>query len=161
MIRGASLAALIVLASAGCGGPNLDVEPWCQLGTGEVEWVPMFDGDEAWVVRGIQGGDHIWGSARVTGLDWTEITLIFEILDEEGFPVTDSSRLTTSLTQCPRSMEGCDPGMGETVGFPILVENPSEIVGDDIILRLTAADGSGRSTATDEYAVKARRATSE
>jgi len=136
----------------GCVEPNLDREPWCEIGTGDVEYVPLQDGDEVGVVGGIQGGDHIWGSARVTGVDWRDITLVFELLDDEGLPASESSSLIGELQHCTRSDTECEPGMGETVGFPVIVEELSSVVGDDITMRLTVTDRAGR-TATDAVAV--------
>jgi hypothetical protein len=148
----AGLTAVTTLAVTGCAMPDLDREPWCELGTGDVEFVPLQDGDEVGVVGGIQGGDHIWGSARVVGVDWTEVTLVFELLDEDGALVTPSSTLIGELPHCTRSDEACEDGMGETVGFPVIVERVSDVVGDDITMTLTVTDREGR-TATHAIVV--------
>lgn len=148
----------LTVALAGCVQPNLDREPWCQIGTGDVEFIELNDGDEVGVVRGIQGGDHIWGSARVTGVDWLDITLVFELLDEDGLPASDSSSLFGELQHCTRSDAACDVGMGETVGFPVIVQEISDVVGDDITMKLTATDREGR-TASHSVAVDPFRET--
>ncbi len=143
---------VLALGLGACVGPDLDREPYCQLGTGDVEFVPIDDGSEVGVVRGIQGGDHIWGSARVVGIDWTDVTLVFELLDDEGLPVTESSTLIGELNHCPMQDAGCARGMGETVGFPVIVEDVSDVVAHAITMKVTAVDAEGR-TATHEVTV--------
>ncbi len=156
----ALLTALTLGLTVGCVQPNLDRKPWCQIGTGDVEFIDLADGDEVGVVRGIQGGDHIWGSARVIGVNWLDITLVFELLDEDGLPVTDSSTLIGELVHCTRSDEACDQGMGETVGYPVIVEDISDVVGDDITMKVTATDREGR-TASHSVQVEPYRETDD
>lgn len=152
-MRGLIVATVLLV---GCSVPDLDREPWVELGTGEVEFIPVSEGDHVDLVHGLQGGDHIWGSARVTGIDWREITLEFELLDEDDEQVTEPSLLVTALQQCPRSDDGCEAGMGETVGFPVIVDPPSAVFGGDITMKVTAFDEDGR-LATDEVGVKPGR----
>jgi len=150
-VRALLLALPIVLAA--CDVPDLDRDPFVQLGTGEVEFVPLEEGDDVGVVHGIQGGDHIWGSARATGVDWRELSMRWELLDDEdGQPLSEPSLLITSMVQCPVSDAGCSRGMGETVGFPVLVDDVGDVVSDDVIMKITIEDAEGRS-ATDEYVV--------
>ena len=150
-----SFVLLMLGLSVGCATPNLDVAPWCELGTGEVEFDPLNHGDTVEIVRGVQGGYHIWASVRVTGSDWRELAMTFELLDVDGEEVSTPSLLTAALQECPQAAAGCDPGMGELVGFPVLVDSPLTTHGDDTTVRLTIDDGFGR-IASDEHMVVPR-----
>ncbi len=94
------------------------------------------------------------------GVNWLDITLVFELLDEDGLPVTDSSTLIGELVHCTRSDEACDQGMGETVGYPVIVEDISDVVGDDITMKVTATDREGR-TASHSVQVEPYRETDD
>lgn len=144
---------MAVLALAqGCGGPALDVPPWAQVGTGDVGFEPVTEGQEVGIQSGIQGGQHIWGSVRATGLDWRDASVEFVLLDEEGLEAEEPTRLRTSMQQCPQDQDGCDQGMGELVGATVLVNNPGGIRGDRITMQVTVTDDEGRS-ATDARVV--------
>jgi hypothetical protein len=142
---------LFVSACAG-GGPNLDVDPRLELGTGEVQFERLIDGQEAPTVYGIQGGYHIWGSVRATGMDWRRLELHFELLDDDGELVSNPTLLPAQLRECV-GQEGCDEGMGEVVGITVFVDDPPAIWGDDITMTVVASDDEGRSD-SDERLLK-------
>lgn len=150
MVRGWPI--LVALLLGGCDAPDLDRAPYVQLGTGEVEFVALEHGDDVGVVHGIQNGDHIWGSARAIGVDWRELSMRWELVDEDGAELSGSSLLITSMVQCRLSEDGCVPGMGETVGFPVIVDDVAEVVRRDVVMRVTLVDAEGRA-ASDEYLV--------
>lgn len=132
------------LAMTGCPGPDLTADPWVEVGTGEVEFVRLAGAPDVPITRGLQGGRHIWGAARVTGIDWREVTLNFELLDADDLTVEEPTLLQTRLAACPTETNGCEPGMGEIVGVTLLVEDPGAIIGDETTIRCTAADTEGR-----------------
>ncbi len=134
---------------AGCIGPNLDVDPSVELGTGEVGFEPLNDGSTVPLVSGLQGGRHIWGAVRVIGIDWTEIDMTFSVEDDVGAPLTETTRVIQELQQCDTSTEGCESGMGEMVGVTILVndEDATAVLGGNVVLRVEATDMEGRSSA--------------
>ena len=53
------------LAASGCQPP----EPSFELGTGELEFEALADGDEILVIHGPQGGYHLLGSLRAVGIE--------------------------------------------------------------------------------------------
>jgi len=54
-----------MLAALGCAQP----EPAFELGTGELEFEALADGDEILVIHGPQGGYHLLGSLRAVGIE--------------------------------------------------------------------------------------------
>lgn len=59
----------LVAALAACGGGDDDGgPPTAEVGTGQDGFVALADGDPIAVIQGPQGGFHVLGSVRVTGL---------------------------------------------------------------------------------------------
>lgn len=135
----------LALGLCACTGPNLDTDPLVILGTGEVEWEALNEGDSVSLVSGLQGGQHIWGAVRVTGIDWRDVDLTFRIHDLSDNELTPPTLLNPELNPCEVDAPGCEDGMGEIVGITILVEDPSQILGHDVVLIAEAADDGGRS----------------
>jgi hypothetical protein len=153
--RLAPLALLLVLAASGCGpGPNLEVDPLVALGTGDVGYLDLGVRDEVPTVYGPQGGYHIWGSVRATGMDWRELDLYFELLDAAGELVSNPTNMPTVANHCA-GQEGCEQGMGEVVGITVFVDEPGELWARDITMAVVATDAEGR-TAADERIVVPR-----
>ncbi len=148
-MRVALLAALATLI-VGCTGPDLESDPAVELGTGEVAFESLQDGDALPLVSGLQGGRHIWGAVRVVGIDWREVSLVFTLEDEDGVQLTDTTTMFTELQACELDSPGCAQGMGELVGATILVteEDAGAVVGGDVVLRVEAADAAGRTAST-------------
>jgi hypothetical protein len=60
---------LLLAAVAACGADGMVYgDPAAVIGTGELEFEPLGDGDELYVVLGPQGGYHLNGSVRVQGV---------------------------------------------------------------------------------------------
>ncbi len=140
----------LALLLCACTGPNLDEDPLVILGTGEVGWEDLEDGDSVSLVSGLQGGQHIWGAVRVAGIDWLDVDLTFRVHDLSDSELTPPTLLNPELNPCETDEPGCELGMGEIVGITILVEDPSSILGHDVILIVEASDDGGRS-ASDEF----------
>ncbi len=135
----------LLILLAGCGPmPNLDVDPRVQLGTGEIGFEPIGPGAAVPVISGLQGGQHIWGSARAIGLDWREVTAVFSLLDEDGDDATEPTTVQLAMNPCPANDGACEDGMGETVGITVLVDRLSSVVGEDITMQVVVEDGAGR-----------------
>lgn len=132
-----------LLTACARGGPDLSLEPYVELGTGEVGFERLVDRQEAPTVYGIQGGYHIWGAVRATGMDWSHLELHFQLLDEDGELVSDPTLLPAQLRDCS-DQPGCDPGMGEVVGITVFVDDPPRIWGDDVTMTVEASDPDGR-----------------
>ena len=140
---------LAVLALvAGCDSPNLDTDPLLILGTGEVEFIPLTDGvDDLALASGIQGGQHVWGALRVTGMDWTNLTVTWELTDEDGDRASETTTIRQAFNHCTRSDDACEQGMGEIVAVTVIVDDPGAVRGDELSMTVDASDEEGR-TAT-------------
>lgn len=114
---------LILLLLAGC--PTADEVPpegpAIDLGTGELEFEPLADGDELAIVQGSQGGYHLYGSFRVknvvTGnardlLEPTNPTMTFDIV-HAGESLIASPPFTQGLDDAP---EDAAPWTHQTLG---------------------------------------------
>jgi hypothetical protein len=130
----------------GCSTPNLDVDPLVVPGTGETEFIPLTSGlDDVEMASGVQGGTHIWGAARATGMDWTDLTIEWTLTDADDEEVTEPTGIRQRLQPCTRSDAGCEPGMGEIVAVTLVLDDPSGVRGDELTLTLIATYEEGRS----------------
>lgn len=127
-----------MLGLTGCDGAPKDPQPEtgdpaCTLGTGAPIWEPLADGDELPVIFGPQGGYHVWGSVRATGIDPGDFydaaspdnpTTVFNAYLDDGTRVGGTARLRSGLKV--RS-----DGVMEHVGEPVLlaIVDPAELVG--------------------------------
>jgi len=142
------LAAACDPSASTCGDDN--PEPEIELGTGELEFVPIDDGDSIQLVLGPQGGFHLLGSLRVRGMptgdpdnleDPENPTGQFEVL----FGETDLI-ISSPFTQGLDPIEDCEGGWAaEKVGrFAILdVEDDETLDGQSIhfAVQLETPDG--------------------
>ncbi len=55
------------------------VEPWIEIGTGARAWQPLTDGQEVPIIRGLQGGFHVWGAFRGGGFAGANPTVNFDL----------------------------------------------------------------------------------
>jgi len=147
--------AAALLAASGCCTPDLEVDPLVILGSGEVEFVQLTEaGQEVELVNGVQGGWHIWGSVRATGLDWRELRLDFTVSEPGGSLLAEPSRTEAELACCDGD-EDCD-GFGEIVGFPVLVDEPALALGRNLTLQVVATDPDGRTASAEKAVVPIR-----
>mgnify|MGYP000259133017 CR=1 FL=1 len=137
---------LTTLLAAGCTGPNLDTDPLVVPGTGETEFIALTGGvDELPLTNGVQGGTHVWGALRATGMDWNELTVTWEITDEDGLRVTEPTTIRQQLAPCTTSDPACEPGMGELVAVTVVMDDPGSVRGDELTMTVDASDADGRS----------------
>ena len=59
---------LATIAAIACGDTDSG-PPIATLGTGDTAFEPLSDGDTIFVIQGPQGGFHVLGSVRVSGID--------------------------------------------------------------------------------------------
>jgi hypothetical protein len=70
---------MLLAAALGCGGPNdsadasNDTAPELELGQGEQSFAPLAPDDALSYVAGSQGGQHVFVSFRVRGMDPTRV----------------------------------------------------------------------------------------
>lgn len=154
------LIALLALAGA-CsppgsgpdGGRTLDPDggatlPMLTIGTGADRFIGLSDGDTVDIVRGPQGGHHIWGALRVRApLDPRQIAIVYRVL-------ADGSRQELSSTGYRLDLLA-NGAEHEWFGLLGLIPNPSVVSGKAVYLRLEVSDARGQ-RAEDERRVTTR-----
>lgn len=126
---------LACLGLTGCGAeedaPPPAADAALLLGTGTWRFEPVADGDTLPLIRGAQGGWHVWVALEATGFDPAqgELTLIAEDLDR-GEEVAHL-RIDTAF----------DPPLkgGERLllGWPQVLESPGCVVDHHVLLSAT------------------------
>jgi len=62
-------AAIVLVLLAALGNACVAAEPALELGTGEIAFEPLEDGDSIYVIHGPQGGYHLLASLRLAGVE--------------------------------------------------------------------------------------------
>lgn len=152
---------LALLALVGCaaddGAPTGD--PVAELGTGELEFEPLSDGAELYVVQGPQGGYHFNGSVRVMGvapgntddlLDPDNPTTEFRAWVGDARVDAGGARYTQGLDPAP------SPYHGQMAGRRVILDilDDAELDGATVRFEVTVSDVFGNS-ASDSVTVTA------
>ncbi len=130
-----------------CGACTKDPEgPSLEIGTGDQEFEPLNDGDDAVVIQGPQGGFHLLGSLRATGIEPGDTANVFDennptmhfTVREDGERVDASNAFIQGLDEAGR-------GLYEVVGrFVFLdIQADEELVGSVITLTVELTDING------------------
>jgi hypothetical protein len=134
-------------------GEDTDVEPLpseVTLGTGEDAFVPVDDGDDITIVFGPQGGYHLTGSMRASGIvpgnpdslaDPHNPITAFRVWNEAGDPISGLQGAHEVLYQ--EGLEPTDtPGLFEMVGRRVFLDIASddEIVGTTLTVEVEVHD---------------------
>jgi hypothetical protein len=146
-----------VLASPACGaspvmsaddGGGLDAEvtapvdtgpPWVEIGTGDDEFVPLADGDDLLLYRGLQGSQHVFVSVRLGAIDARAAEVAMELYRRaDRVPVA-------APYSAPLPFTFRDDGVAEVAGIILVVEDPTVAFGRDCVLGVTAEDPEMRS----------------
>lgn len=135
-------ASLLAVGGEGCA-PD-EGAPTLELGSGESRFVAVSPGDEVELVRGSQGGYHVWLSLRAHGLAGERMQMLLEVEPADGSMATQESHVRVFLD------EGAD--VSEYVGWPALIQTPECFVGRDVRVRAALTDDAGR-TAVGEVVV--------
>ena len=133
-----------LIALAGCADPCADLTdaPALEIGGADADlaFEPFAPGSERELVRGLQGGMHVWLHARIRGLCPDTTTLDRRVLDAAG-----------DLQQLGRGpidfVETEVPGTYELVGpLPMQLCPPlaGPVVGEPHVFTVIAEDGAGR-----------------
>ena len=142
-----SLRALVALLGVGCLGDG--PEPAIELGTGEITFAPLANGDEIEVIRGPQGGYHFLGSMRVRGVQ----AGTRERLDDPTNPTTRFTVLDgdTSLAPHASYRQGLEASehedwTHEMIGRLVILDitDDDEINERDVVFGVTVEDTEGR-----------------
>ena len=140
-----------LLACSGVSPQPEDVELAASIGTGDWEWQDLEDGDGIPVIMGPQGGYHLLGSVRVSGVAAGDS----RDLSDPGNPTTTFSvwHSGENLTERAVFVEGLDPILDDTIGyrhemlgrFAILsIGHDSELDGEEIRFHVRVEDVDGR-----------------
>lgn len=123
--------------------PTPPGEPEVELGTGSWRFEALADDDEVALVRGSQGGWHVWLSVRAYGVDTRDVTLTIETQPE------DESRPPDRVEVDVRVSDVDDEGMRSLLGWPAIVPSPECLVGQRMRLSVTLRTSEGMEL-TDE-----------
>ncbi len=146
-----------ILASLGGGcvpeepPPSSDFE--VELGSGSWRFEALQDGQDVELVRGAQGGWHVWVSVRARGMPEPGIAQLLiesEVEDLEGVP--------PSVTEARVRFDPVrgEPGLRELVGWVHVQLAPACVVDHPIRVRVAVTDEAGGATAIDERVVVPR-----
>lgn len=159
-LTGAALAAAFAIACSGgkdSSGPTDDtgtapkLDPALEIGTGDIAFVPIADGDTVFVVFGPQGGYHINASLRVQGIDNGEPTDV----DAPDNPVTAFSATLDGVSinlsgDATTYKQGIDPvpgepGVYEMIGRRLLlnITDDAQLDGEEIVMTVHVEDKDG------------------
>ncbi len=134
-----SILLLVVAGLAlGCGEvPPPAEEPALELGTGSWRFDALEDGQEVELVRGAQGGWHMWVSLRMRGVDMDRPPV------ELTVQPADESR-PADVTAIPVGFEEPNSeGWRQLIGFTGIVEDPSCLVGELVRFRAEMTTPAG------------------
>gem|GEM_PF-2014005 len=135
---GTALIALLVplLASGGCGDDTSMPDgggPHIEIGTGPIgEYTPVADGDTALLVRGSQGGQHVWVGLRAWGLVTSPALIQLRLegeSDGEMLSIPFQVRLTFSDTLPP------DADYTQLSGLSLVVIDPDVAFSQPVTIR--------------------------
>ena len=128
MMRGLSLSLGLFAAAALAGCATVEpVEPGeasLELGTGSWRFEPLEDGETLELVRGAQGGWHVWLSVRVEGMAGEPPPLRFTMQP------SDESRGADSFEVALRFDPPREDGARQLVGYTGIVSDPACLVGE-------------------------------
>lgn len=122
---------LLGLVLAACGGPA-PAPAELIIGTGETGFEPLAQDQDVTLVRGPQGGVHLWMSLRAQGLQPQKVWLDVETqLGQER----RQSRNITALEQ----KEDC----AELIGWPVILDERLFVDGDTVGINVRLTDETG------------------
>ncbi|HJL17686.1 MAG TPA: hypothetical protein RMH99_18625, partial [Sandaracinaceae bacterium LLY-WYZ-13_1] len=127
---------LVALALAGCADAPA-TEAALELGTGSWRFEPLEDGQEVALVRGAQGGWHVWVSLRVRGVEGEPPPVRLALQPADESRPTDETTVALPFDP-PR-----DDGWRQLVGYTGIVYEPACTVDEllRITVSMTMADG--------------------
>ncbi len=119
-----TLFALGLLSACDPGTQPLSGERALEVGTGTWRFEPLEDGQQVDMVRGAQGGWHVWVSLRASGVEEGEgmMTLTLQPADESREPAVTTVRVSLDP---PDSQ-----GRRSFLGWPGILEDPSCQLGE-------------------------------
>ena len=129
-------------------------DPSVELGTGEVAYEPLSDGDPVEVINGPQGGQHILASVRTSGMtSIATVHLTIQRAQDESYVSDQTYRL--QFFEDPDRGSACAwlyPGLYGYLGFVSVAEDDADFLWKDAIMRVEVTDEAGQ-TASDSVVV--------
>jgi hypothetical protein len=122
-----------------------------ELGTGEWRYEPLSDGDDVDLVRGAQGGVHVWLSMRAMGFDPERVTM--EIVTEKLDGSLEPETSIVDVRLDPAAEEGVL--MHELLGWPAVLAAPGCVVDSELLVTVTLTDANG-TAATAQHVIVPR-----
>lgn len=113
-------------------------EPWIELGTGTSSWIPLNDGGTVELVHGPQGGWHVDATLSFGGFGPAGVTVSYEAVNSDADRVSFVTRAEFFESNVLEADEGWER-VGDRIVFDISTD--SEVIGAELILRVTAAQG--------------------
>lgn len=149
MARHGWLALACSVALAGCAGavPVVDTDASLELGTGTARFMPVEDGDELPMIKGAQGGWHVWVSVRATGLSTGVGSVEIEHQPADESEPAQVFRVGTMFD--PPDAEGRRASLGWTAIFV----DPSCSVGRLHRIRATVTTATGERVSAERMIV--------
>jgi hypothetical protein len=124
--------------------------PESEIGTGDVAFIPLHDGDQVPVIHGSQGGNHLLGSVRVHHLD--PIALVhFSLTSEEGVLISDQTYRIALLDEgdCTTMALGLYAYLGFMGGGTESEDIANALLWTNVAMHIDVTDTGGRQTAAD------------
>lgn len=130
----------------GCGETNPTVGN-VEVGTGEWQFESFEDGDALPLVRGSQGGHHVWISVRSDTMATGNATLSIEtqLADDSGEP--QRSQVPITLTPSLNGM------FAEYLGWPAVIARPGCFADKMLRVRVSLSDSNGVHAQVDRYLI--------
>ncbi|MEW5852737.1 MAG: DUF2330 domain-containing protein [Myxococcota bacterium] len=122
--------ALVAAVMSGCGTET--PAPTVEIGTGESRYESLSDGQDVELVRGAQGGYHMWMSLRSQGLDPEKVWLDVETR-------VNGDKSTSSTVTRLTSQDDNDV----LVGWPLIIAEPERVDGQLMEVHVTLTDEQG------------------
>ncbi|NOY91707.1 MAG: hypothetical protein GXP55_10950 [Deltaproteobacteria bacterium] len=154
----------LTACSGGGGGPPTDAceaaateTPSATLGMGSTIYAPLSDGDDVDINQGAQGGFHVWGTVRVTGLypgvrdrrmDPSNPDVVFQVATMDGTIVGDTGSIV-------RPLKVRSDGQVELVGeiVPLMIGSTDDLAFQTVTLSVSITDFCG-TTVMDSRSVR-------
>ena len=131
---------------------SLTLDPAIEIGTGELDFEPLDDGDELMLIRGPQGGYHFLGSLRAKGIEPGDAA----DLANPGNPTVSFQASIDGVDLAPNAQytQGLDPVEAypwthEMVGRLVILDigqNPNDdddLAGAEVVFSVTLEDVHG------------------
>ena len=131
------------------GADTSTVEMWAAVGGASVEGKGFIDWQDGSatpaIIRGPQGGQHIWVSVRMTGLSPKKLKMTVEMARKDNGTVVKPGAVPLILTLKPSPEH---PTAFEFASLTAFVKCPCQVAGKPLVVRLELADLYGRTFQT-------------